>query len=234
MVLCSSCMSGPPARHPALLGHKWRREGRTGNAGESGCPGGRAEGRQGHSVVSALVVWGKPGTAEAVVVGHAGCESGREAGGPAQGTACLEAPLSSSSSSPHICSLALAEAVAEEVVAVGPPRSEDPPRWSSALGRGCCLEHRWRKLVSPAGICCLGGTCLQVLWPLCQKVYQCHPHSLYRAEGCNSPWPAAAADHSLAQPDPAACSSPGAMSPVRFVGSFAVCHGNHTFLEKTA
>lgn len=168
------------------------------------------------------------------MVGHAGCESGREAGGPAQGTACLEAPLSSSSSSPHTCSLALAEAVAEEEVAVGPPRPEDPPRQSSALGRGCCLEHSWGKLASPAGICCLGGTCLQLPWPLCQKVYQCHLHSLCRAEGYNSPWPAVAADHSLAQPDPAACSSPGAMSPVRFVGSFAVCHGNHTFLEKTA
>lgn len=185
-------------------------------------------------MVSAFGVWGKPGAAEAAVVGHAGRESGREVGGPAQGTACLEAPLSSSSSSPRTCSLPLAEAVAAEVVAVGCPRSEAPPHQSSALGRGCCLEHSWGKLASPAGTCCLGGTCLQLLWPLCLQVYQCRPHSLYRAEGCNSPWPAAAVDHSLAQPDPAACSSPDAMSPVRSVGSFAVCHGNHTFLEKTA
>lgn len=184
-------------------------------------------------MVSAFGVWGMPEAAEAVVVGHAGCESGREFGGPAQDTACLGAPLSSSSSSLHTCSLPPAGAVAGEVVAVGPPRSEDPPHQSSALRRGCCLEHSWGKLASRAGSCCLGGTCPQLPWPLWQ-VCRCHPHSLCRAVGCNSPWPAVAADHSSAQPDLAAYSSPVAMSPVRLVGSFAVCHGNHTFLEKTA
>lgn len=54
------------------------------------------------------------------------------------------------------------------------------------------------------------------------------------AGGYDSPWPAAAADRSSARPGSAVCNSPGEMSPVRSAGSSVVCHGNHTFLEKTA
>lgn len=203
--------------------------------------------RQYHSVVSAFEVWGMPGAAGAVAAagavvvvaaGHARSESGREAGCPALGTACQGALLSFSSSSHHTCPHPLARAVAGEVVAVGPPRPAGPPRQSSVLGMGCCPGHHHSqgKQASPAGPavragpCCLCGTSRWPLQPLCQRVCWCHPHSLGTAAGYNSLLQAAAAGHSSAQPDSAACNSPGAMFPVRSAGSSVVCHGNHTFL----